>query len=133
VSNKTKYAAISTLGKGVIITDYFHSSIKESHTILWFGLNNFTYANNKISKGIFTIKEDPCIIKMKLSRPESVRNAWLYSVKNDEKIKVNYDKDVNFKNQLELMDKFNDYVLTIEDEDNLLDQIIYCFRIVKNE
>jgi WD40 repeat protein len=131
VSDNIKQIAVSTLGKGVVLTDYFNHFISEPHLIDIFGLDNKFTQNIKTRDNVYNTKRNSCLIDMKLSRPESIKNVWLHYLNNDSTIKITFDRRGVCKNKLVLLDKYNDYDIAIEDIDSQLDLVKYSFRVIK--
>ncbi len=133
VSDHVKQIAVSTLGNGVVLTDYFNGFISEPHLIEIFGLDNKFTQSLKTRDTVYNTKKNSCLIDMKLSRPESIKNVWLHSINNDSTIKLSFDKRGVCKNKLVLQDEYNDYDIAIEDIDSQLDVVKYSFRVIKTD
>jgi WD40 repeat protein len=133
ISNNTKQIAVSTLGNGVMLTDYFIGFISEPHRIEIFGVDNIYTRSIKTRENVYNTKKNSCVLDMKLSRPEFIKNVWLHYINDDSTIKLNFDNKGVYKKQLVLQDQDNDYTLVIEDIDSQLDVVKYSFRVIKTD
>jgi WD40 repeat protein len=132
VSGEMQSIAVATLGKGVLISEYFYRFIKESHIIEMYGIDNTLTGGQLTKLGLLKTKNMACTFSLKISRPESIENIWMCFAGDERKIKIHIDKEGNFKKDFVLKDKLTDFDIIIEDADHQLDALKYSFRIVKD-
>jgi hypothetical protein len=132
VSNKDRLVAISSYGKGVAITNYFHHLIEEPHEIKVKEIENHAIDTTNVNHE-FQIKKNPCVIKGRITRSEQIKNAWLYFVKEDKRFKIRVDKKGEFVLQAPLFGESSDYSIIVEDWDNDLNSVQYHFKLTKSD
>jgi FOG: WD40 repeat len=132
ISNEQKLVAVSSYGRGIALTGYFHDLIENPYEIYIKAIdNNIVDVTNVRSE--FMVKRSFCIIQGKITRPEGIKNAWIYYAKYDTKTKLKIDKDGDFKFQTAVFDEINDYSIIVENWDKNLSNIQYDFRVIKRD
>ena len=131
ISDEKNLVAISSHGKGIALTGYFHDLIRNPHKIVIEMIDD-KIVDSVNDKPEFKVKNNPCIIKGKVTRPEDIKNAWLYYIKDDRKIKITINKQGEFEHQVALLDETYDYSIVVEDWDKNLPIVQYDFRLMEN-
>ena len=132
VSNRNRIIAISSYGKGVSITNYFHDFIGKPHEISIKEINNNAIDTTNV-KHEFLIKKNPCIIKGRITRPEEIKNVWLYFAKEDKKFKLKVDKKGAYTSQVPIFGESGVYSIIVEDWDNNFNPVQYDFKLIKSD
>ncbi len=132
VSKKDRIVAISSYGKGVTITDYFHDLIERPHEIKLMEINNHPLDTTNVNHE-FTINQNPGIIKGTITRSEEIKNAWLYFVKEEKRFKLKIDKKGEFIFQVPIFGESSDYSITVEDWDHNFNPVQYDFKLTKRD
>jgi len=131
-SNKERLVAISSYGKGVAITNYFHHLIEESHEIKVKEIENHAIDTTNVNHE-FQIKKNPGVIRGRITRSEQIKNAWLYFIKEDKRFKIPLDKKGEFVLQVPLFGESCDYSIIVEDWDKDLHPVQYDFKLIKSD
>lgn len=129
ISNEKKIVAISSYGKGIVMTNYFHNLIDKPHDIKIKEINDKMVDTVNVESE-FLVKKQSCVIKGRITRPEEIKNAWLYFVKDDKQIKLQVDKKGEFKQQIGVYGESYDYSIIVEDWDKYLNTVKYDFRLM---
>ena len=129
VSNDKEIVAISSYGKGIALTDYFHDLIENSHEIIISEVNKNKVDNISFMSELI-INKNPGMIKGRITNPEEIRNAWLYYRKEDKMAKLKVNNDGEFQFQVVVSDEA-DYSIIIEDWNKDMKTVQYDFRVFK--
>ena len=132
VSKKDRIIAISSFGKGVVLTDYFHNLIEKPHVIQLKEIGNHVLDTANVSTE-FRINKNPAIIKGMITRPEEIKNARLYFVNNDKSLKLRVDKKGEFIFQVPIFEESSDYSIIVEDWDHNFNPVHYDFKLIKSD
>ena len=129
ISEEKNLVAISSFGKGIAITSYFHDFIKKSHKVTFTKIDNVELDTLNVMPE-FTYTNTPCVISGKITRPESIKNAWLRFAKDDKRIKFKVDEKGSFKLLFVADREIFNYSIIIEDKDENLGTSHYDFKLI---
>ena len=130
ISNDKKLVAVSSYGKGIVLTNYFHDLIEKPREIIISEVNNSKVDNiNFISE--FMTSKNPCVIKGRVTKPEGIRNAWLYYTNEDKRVKLKVNNNGEFQFQVVASDE-SSYSIIIEDWNKDMKTVQYDFRVLFN-
>lgn len=132
ISNEKKLVAISSYGKGITMTNYFHNLIENPHEIRIKEIDNNPVDTVNVESE-FNVKKKSCVVKGRITRPEEIKNVWLYFVNDDKKIKLKFNKKGEFQTQVPILKEIYDFTIIVEDWDKYLNTVKYDFRLVLSE
>lgn len=132
ISNEKKIVAISSYGKGIAMTNYFHNLIEKPHEIKIKEVDDKMVDTVNVESE-FLVKKQSCVIKGRITRPEEIKNAWLYFVKDDKQIKLKVDKKGEFKQQVGIYGVSYDYSIIVENWDKYLNTVNYDFKLILSD
>lgn len=131
ISNENKIVAISSYGKGIALTNYFHNLIENPHEIKIKEIDNSMVDTVNVESE-FLVTKKACIITGRITRPEEIKNAWLYFVDDDKKVKLKYSKKGEFQIQVPILTEMYDFTIIVEDWDKYLNTVKYNFRLIRS-
>lgn len=128
ISDENDKIAVSSLGKGVMVTNYFHQIIENPHFTEIYEIGN-SKTDKTNTASLFHTNKNPCIIKGRITRPDEIKQAWLYFVKDDKKTKLKLDKNGEFMYQVPIFGETSDYKIIVEDWDKNLRNTEHNFTL----
>lgn len=131
ISKSNKCIAISTLGKGVTLTNYFHNFIKNSHLLTVYDSNQKWKPASVDEENLFTTVNDTFHLSGDVKRANSIKEIWLYDNDSNERRDIKLTTTGNFNFKVPLAHANNHFSLIIEDNDEGLQLIEYKIRISK--
>lgn len=132
ISNDQKTVAVSSYGKGIALTNDFQKIIENPHVVTLKELDNKKITSMGVDPE-FEVKNNSCILKGCITRPNEIKNAWLYFVKDDKQIQIKVDKSGYFKLQAGVFGGKYEYVIVVEDWDKNLKTVRYNFTLKQSE
>ena len=129
ISNEKKLVAVSSNGKGIAMTNYFHNLIEIPHAIKIKEIDD-NMIDTVNAKSEFLVKNKTSVIKGRITRPEEIKDAWLYYIKDDKRFKLKLNKKGEFKHQVGIYGESYDYSIIVEDWDINLNTVNYDFRLI---
>ncbi|TKG94057.1 hypothetical protein EYV94_14985 [Puteibacter caeruleilacunae] len=124
--------AVSSFGKGVMITDFFHQFIAYPHDVRILKVGRFSIGEVE-SGWEHPVNKKECTVKCEISRSADVRSIWLYNSRTDNKVELQIDAEGIFYCELLLENGANHYRLIINDWDENLEGQDYEFTLIKKD
>lgn len=129
VSNELGYAAISTLGKGVLLSRYFHNFIRKPHRLTIYDFDYKGIIASDEALNIILSPKSQGWLSCGVSRPESIKKLWLSYADSREILEVPVNKDGNFRIQVPETLMNRPFSINIEDIDKDLGNLRYDVRV----
>lgn len=130
ISNELKTVSISSLGKGIVLTNHFHDFINFSHAIM-INVGSSSKFIESAKEVEFISKNDTCSIKGTVERFKSVEKIWLRDKNVNDKYELKMGSEGKFNVKVPLENEKNIFSIILEDKDKDLIIIEYGIIILK--